>query len=60
VIQVLKAGIASQSSAVEMSNTRQALSKHVPMATTVHTAREELLETLFSMQSILKLYRWDP
>jgi hypothetical protein len=60
VIQVLKAGIVSQSSTVEMSNARQAFSKHVPVATTVHTAIEKLLEALFSMQCILKLHRWDP
>jgi hypothetical protein len=47
VILVLKAGIASKSSTVKMANIRQGLSKHVPMAATVHTAIEESLKRLF-------------
>jgi hypothetical protein len=40
-----------------MSIARQGLSKHVPVAKNMHTAIEELLEAVFSVQSILKLYR---
>lgn len=39
-----------------MSITRQGLSKHVPVAMNMHGAIEELLETQFCMQSVLKLY----
>jgi hypothetical protein len=41
---------------VETSTARQQLGKHVPVATKVHTIIEELLEDVFSMQSIEKLY----
>jgi hypothetical protein len=33
------------------------LGKHVPLATNTHTTIEELLETVFSVQAVLKLYR---
>lgn len=41
----------------QMSSARQSLGKHVPIATNMHTTIEKLLETVFSMQSMLKLYK---
>jgi hypothetical protein len=41
----------------EMYITRQRLDKHVPVAMATHATMEELLETMFSMGSILKLYK---
>jgi hypothetical protein len=40
----------------EMAVARQWLDKHVSAATDMHATIEELLETMFSMQSILRLY----
>jgi hypothetical protein len=41
---------------LETSIARQQLGKHVPVASKVHTIIEELLEDVFSMQSIIKLF----
>jgi hypothetical protein len=42
-----------------MSIARQQLSKHIPLATNAQTMREELLEALFYMWSVPKLYQED-
>jgi hypothetical protein len=35
---------------------RQQLGKHTPGATDIHVTREEILEVVFSVQSMLRLY----
>jgi hypothetical protein len=49
----LKGGIAEPE---EISTARQQLSKHVPAATDTYTITEVLLEAVFSMQSVPRLY----
>jgi ubiquinone biosynthesis protein Coq4 len=41
----------------EMAVTREWISKHASAATDTHTMIEELLEAMFSMQSLQKLYK---
>jgi hypothetical protein len=35
------------------------LGKHIPAAMDMHATIEELLEMVFSMQSLLRYYNWD-
>lgn len=42
-----------------MSSARPRLSKHITLARNMHTRIEELLGVVFSMESIVKLYRED-
>jgi hypothetical protein len=43
----------------EVTVARQQRSKHAPTATDMHATIEELLEGVFSVQSILRLYNKD-
>jgi hypothetical protein len=42
-----------------MSTTTQRLGKHTPVAKNTHTTTEEPLESVFSMQSVPRLYNKD-
>jgi hypothetical protein len=43
----------------ETAVTRQRLGKHIPAATNTHATMEELLDMVFSVQSVLMLYNND-
>jgi hypothetical protein len=53
VTRCLKPGIVEPE---EISNGRQQFSKHVPAATVTCATTEELLEVVFAMQSVPRLY----